>query len=116
MVLILVRAGLGNGHYGETAQDVAYFNWLSMARAGVLGLEYFTPEHNKWRQVYNTVSIIVCTVNIVVPVYMYTTCTYTVLKNCMRLERYNLHVRNFSLYNAFHNFLNTLIFLPLGKV
>ena len=39
------------GHDGETADDVAYVNWLSMVRAGLLGLEFYSPETNKWRQV-----------------------------------------------------------------
>lgn len=38
------------GHSGEAAKDVCYVNWLSMVRSGLLGLEYYTPELNKWRQ------------------------------------------------------------------
>ena len=41
------------GHEGEAAQDILYVNWLNMVRAGVLGLEYYTPETKKWRQVSN---------------------------------------------------------------
>jgi len=32
--------------------DVVYTNWLLMVRAGVLGLEYFTPESKTWRQAH----------------------------------------------------------------
>ena len=39
------------GHVGERADDVAYVNWLNMVRAGLLGLEFYSPETNKWRQV-----------------------------------------------------------------
>ncbi len=38
-------------HEGDGADDIIYVNWLNMVRAGVLGLEYFTPQTNKWRQV-----------------------------------------------------------------
>jgi len=31
--------------------DVAYVNWLLMARAGLVGLEFYTPETQSWRQV-----------------------------------------------------------------
>ena len=47
------------GFSGEDADDVLYVNWLSMVRAGLVGLEYFTPESNKWRQVSFTVDVIV---------------------------------------------------------
>lgn len=39
------------GHEGEDAADVVYINWLSMVRAGLLGLEFYTPESKSWRQV-----------------------------------------------------------------
>lgn len=39
------------GYEGERADDVAYVNWLSMVRAGLLGLEFYSPETDKWRQV-----------------------------------------------------------------
>jgi len=32
--------------------DIIYINWLSMARAGLVGLLYYTPETNKWRQAH----------------------------------------------------------------
>ncbi|XP_069824333.1 dipeptidyl peptidase 3 isoform X2 [Dendropsophus ebraccatus] len=40
------------GHESQEAQDVLYVNWLNMVRAGLLGLEYFTPETGKWRQAH----------------------------------------------------------------
>ena len=39
------------GHEGEAADNILYINWLNMVRAGLIGLEYYTPENNKWRQV-----------------------------------------------------------------
>ena len=39
------------GHEGEAADNILYVNWLNMVRAGLIGLEYYTPEKNKWRQV-----------------------------------------------------------------
>jgi len=32
--------------------DVAYINWLLMARAGLTGLEFYTPETKGWRQAH----------------------------------------------------------------
>ncbi|XP_044125836.1 dipeptidyl peptidase 3 isoform X3 [Bufo gargarizans] len=40
------------GHESHEAQDVLYVNWLNMVRAGLLGLEYYTPETGKWRQAH----------------------------------------------------------------
>lgn len=40
------------GHEGEDAADVIYINWLSMVRAGLLGLEFYTPESKSWRQAH----------------------------------------------------------------
>ena len=39
------------GHEGDAADDIIYINWLNMVRAGLLGLEFYTPENKKWRQV-----------------------------------------------------------------
>jgi hypothetical protein len=36
------------GHEGERAGDIAYVNWLNMARAGLMGLEFFRPETGRW--------------------------------------------------------------------
>ncbi|XP_069064068.1 dipeptidyl peptidase 3 [Pleurodeles waltl] len=38
------------GLEGVAAEDVIYVNWLNMVRAGLLGLEFYTPETKKWRQ------------------------------------------------------------------
>ncbi|XP_075693480.1 dipeptidyl peptidase 3 isoform X2 [Rhinoderma darwinii] len=40
------------GHEAQEAQDVLYVNWLNMVRAGLLGLQYYTPETGKWRQAH----------------------------------------------------------------
>eukprot|EP00061_Rhincodon_typus_P005677 g25492.t1 len=40
------------GHEGTDADDVIYVNWLTMVRAGVLGLEFYTPESQQWRQAH----------------------------------------------------------------
>uniref|UniRef100_A0AAX7UYN0 Dipeptidyl peptidase 3 n=1 Tax=Astatotilapia calliptera TaxID=8154 RepID=A0AAX7UYN0_ASTCA len=40
------------GHEGQDADDVVYINWLSMVRAGLLGLEFYTPESKRWRQAH----------------------------------------------------------------
>ncbi|XP_027032578.2 dipeptidyl peptidase 3 [Tachysurus fulvidraco] len=40
------------GHEGEAAEEVVYVNWLTMVRAGLLGLEFYTPESKSWRQAH----------------------------------------------------------------
>uniref|UniRef100_A0A3B4WVI5 Dipeptidyl peptidase 3 n=1 Tax=Seriola lalandi dorsalis TaxID=1841481 RepID=A0A3B4WVI5_SERLL len=40
------------GHEDQDAEDVVYINWLSMVRAGLLGLEFYTPESKSWRQAH----------------------------------------------------------------
>uniref|UniRef100_A0A8C2WZA8 Dipeptidyl peptidase 3 n=1 Tax=Cyclopterus lumpus TaxID=8103 RepID=A0A8C2WZA8_CYCLU len=40
------------GHEGQDAEDVVYVNWLSMVRAGLLGLEFYTAESKSWRQAH----------------------------------------------------------------
>uniref|UniRef100_A0A8C9TQ51 Dipeptidyl peptidase 3 n=1 Tax=Scleropages formosus TaxID=113540 RepID=A0A8C9TQ51_SCLFO len=40
------------GHEGEDAEDVVYVNWLTMVRAGLLGLEFYTPDSQSWRQAH----------------------------------------------------------------
>ncbi|XP_048371452.1 dipeptidyl peptidase 3 isoform X2 [Sphaerodactylus townsendi] len=37
---------------GEDAEDVIYINWLNMVRAGLLALEFYTPESGSWRQAH----------------------------------------------------------------
>ncbi len=41
------------GYSGQDAEDILYINWLNMVRAGVLGLEFYSPQTSKWRQVRN---------------------------------------------------------------
>ena len=51
------------GYSGDEAQDIIYINWLSMARAGLLALEFFSPDTKSWRQVlyiYLPVQLLVC--------------------------------------------------------
>ncbi|KAM3868612.1 dipeptidyl peptidase 3 [Diretmus argenteus] len=40
------------GHEGQDAEEVVYINWLNMVRAGLLGLEFYTPESKSWRQAH----------------------------------------------------------------
>ena len=40
------------GHLDEEADNIIYINWLNMARAGLLALEFFSPETRAWRQAH----------------------------------------------------------------
>lgn len=40
------------GYTGEEAKNVAYINWLIMCRAGVLALEFYNPDSQKWLQAH----------------------------------------------------------------
>lgn len=40
------------GFEGSQAEDIMYVNWLNMARAGALALEFYSPEQEKWRQAH----------------------------------------------------------------
>ncbi|XP_059565979.1 dipeptidyl peptidase 3 isoform X2 [Myotis daubentonii] len=40
------------GFEGADAEDVIYVNWLNMVRAGLLALEFYTPEASNWRQAH----------------------------------------------------------------
>lgn len=40
------------GHTEDTADDIIYVNWLNMARAGLLALEFYSPETQAWRQAH----------------------------------------------------------------
>uniref|UniRef100_A0A7S4NQS1 Dipeptidyl peptidase 3 n=1 Tax=Guillardia theta TaxID=55529 RepID=A0A7S4NQS1_GUITH len=42
----------GHSASADEVSDVTYVNWLIMVRAGLLSLEYFTPENSKWRQAH----------------------------------------------------------------
>ena len=39
------------GHEGDDGSDIAYINWLLMVRAGLLALEFYSPETQSWKQV-----------------------------------------------------------------
>lgn len=40
------------GHEGQDADDIMYVNWLNMARAGILGLEFYSPANETWKQAH----------------------------------------------------------------
>ncbi|XP_033735100.1 dipeptidyl peptidase 3-like [Pecten maximus] len=40
------------GHTDDDADDVIYINWLNMVRAGLLALEFYSPETGAWRQAH----------------------------------------------------------------
>uniref|UniRef100_A0A914E4I0 Dipeptidyl peptidase 3 n=1 Tax=Acrobeloides nanus TaxID=290746 RepID=A0A914E4I0_9BILA len=40
------------GHEGEVAQTVKYVNWLNEIRAGLVGLEYYLLDSEKWGQAH----------------------------------------------------------------
>lgn len=50
------------GHEGQDADDVVYINWLSMVRAGLLGLEFYTPESKSWRQAHMQARFVILSV------------------------------------------------------
>lgn len=40
------------GFNGQKASDIMFINWLNMVRAGVVGLEFYSPENKVWRQAH----------------------------------------------------------------
>ena len=40
------------GHTDDAADDIIYVNWLNMVRAGLLALEFYSPETRAWRQAH----------------------------------------------------------------
>ncbi|XP_012939404.1 dipeptidyl peptidase 3 [Aplysia californica] len=40
------------GHTGDDADDIIYINWLNMVRAGLLALEFYSPDTSSWRQAH----------------------------------------------------------------
>lgn len=44
--------GGGGAAAGMQMHDVAYINWLLMCRAGLVGLEFYTPSTGSWRQAH----------------------------------------------------------------
>lgn len=44
--------GHGPDNTEQPGDDIVYINWLNMVRAGVLGLQYYSPEAKKWGQAH----------------------------------------------------------------
>jgi len=40
------------GHAGDDADDIIYINWLNMVRAGLMSLEFYSPDTGNWRQAH----------------------------------------------------------------
>ena len=40
------------GYEGKEAEDIAYINWLSMARSGIAALTFYDPKKDKWGQAH----------------------------------------------------------------
>ncbi|KAK7104572.1 dipeptidyl peptidase 3-like isoform X2 [Littorina saxatilis] len=40
------------GFEGDEGDDIIYVNWLNMARAGLMALEFYSPETRQWRQAH----------------------------------------------------------------
>ncbi|XP_060564792.1 dipeptidyl peptidase 3-like isoform X2 [Ruditapes philippinarum] len=40
------------GHEDDDGDDIVYINWLNMVRAGLLALEFYSPETRAWRQAH----------------------------------------------------------------
>ena len=47
------------GHHGSAADDIIYINWLNMVRAGLLALEFYTPDTQAWKQVGKVIQALV---------------------------------------------------------
>ena len=40
------------GFYDEDVDTVNYVNWLTMGRAGIVGLEQYSPDTKEWTQAH----------------------------------------------------------------
>uniref|UniRef100_A0A0B6YUJ3 Dipeptidyl peptidase 3 n=1 Tax=Arion vulgaris TaxID=1028688 RepID=A0A0B6YUJ3_9EUPU len=40
------------GHVGDDADDIIYINWLNMVKAGLMALEFYSPDTGSWRQAH----------------------------------------------------------------
>ncbi|GFO14314.1 dipeptidyl peptidase 3 [Plakobranchus ocellatus] len=40
------------GYEGDDADDIIYVNWLNMVRAGLLALEFYSPQNGSWKQAH----------------------------------------------------------------
>ena len=47
------------GHSGAEAKDIKYVNWLSMAHAGLKGLEMFSPASGEWKQAHSQARFVI---------------------------------------------------------
>merc|ERR1719334_1981794 len=47
------------GHTGSQAEDIRYVNWLSMAHAGLKGLEMFSPASGEWKQAHSQARFVI---------------------------------------------------------
>jgi len=47
------------GHTGAQAEDIKYVNWLSMAHAGLKGLEMFSPASGEWKQAHSQARFVI---------------------------------------------------------
>merc|ERR1719244_2026928 len=47
------------GHSGSEAEDIKYVNWLSMAHAGIKGLEMFSPASGEWKQAHSQARFVI---------------------------------------------------------
>jgi len=50
------------GHEGKQADDIVYINWLNMVRAGLLALEFYSPETKQWRQAHMNARFVILNV------------------------------------------------------
>jgi dipeptidyl-peptidase-3 len=50
------------GHGAAGAEDIVYVNWLNMARAGLLALQFYSPATKAWGQAHMQVCSIVITI------------------------------------------------------
>ena len=51
------------GFYGEDVATVNYVNWLTMARAGIVGLKNYSPDTKEWTQAHARARYVILQVN-----------------------------------------------------
>ena len=52
------------GFYGEDVSTVNYVNWLTMARAGIVGLKNYSPDTKEWTQAHARARYVILQVTI----------------------------------------------------